>query len=75
MYGPSDTWSRLGQASSPYGGEIDDCSDIFDVRHWVDGEEVDVRLAEGDAAGGGPPDRVLRHEDHRPRGALVRLQR
>ncbi len=40
MYGPSDTWSRLGAASSPYGGEIDDCSDIFDVRHWVDGEAV-----------------------------------
>jgi ribonuclease BN (tRNA processing enzyme) len=42
MYGPSDTWSRLGAASSPYGGEIDDCSDIFDIRHWVDGEPVRV---------------------------------
>ncbi|HET9874587.1 MAG TPA: cyclic nucleotide-degrading phosphodiesterase [Mycobacterium sp.] len=40
MYGPSDTWSRLGAASSPYGGEIDDFTDIFDVRHWVDGEPV-----------------------------------
>ena len=40
LYGPGDTWSRLGAASSPYGGEIDDCSDIFDVRHWVDGEPV-----------------------------------
>ncbi|WP_421844938.1 cyclic nucleotide-degrading phosphodiesterase [Mycobacterium sp.] len=40
LYGPSDTWSRLGAASSPYGGEIDDCSDIFDVRRWVDGEPV-----------------------------------
>ena len=40
LYGPSDTWSRLGAASSPYGGEIDDCSDIFDIRHWVDGEPV-----------------------------------
>jgi ribonuclease BN (tRNA processing enzyme) len=40
MYGPSDTWSRLGAASSPYGGEIDDFSDIFDIRHWVDGEPV-----------------------------------
>jgi ribonuclease BN (tRNA processing enzyme) len=38
LYGPSDTWSRLGAASSPYGGEIDDCSDIFDIHHWVDGE-------------------------------------
>jgi ribonuclease BN (tRNA processing enzyme) len=40
MYGPSDTWARLAQASSPYGGEIDDFSDIFDVRHWADGVEV-----------------------------------
>ena len=41
MYGPSDTWSRLAQASSPFGGEVDDFSDIFDVRHWNDGEEVE----------------------------------
>jgi ribonuclease BN (tRNA processing enzyme) len=40
MYGPSDTWSRLAQASSPFGGEVDDFSDIFDVRHWADGQEV-----------------------------------
>ena len=40
LYGPSDTWSRLGAASSPYGGEIDDCTDIFDVRHWVADEPV-----------------------------------
>jgi ribonuclease BN (tRNA processing enzyme) len=40
LYGPSDTWSRLGAASSPYGGEIDDCSDIFDIHRWVDGEPV-----------------------------------
>jgi ribonuclease BN (tRNA processing enzyme) len=42
MYGPSDTWSRLGAASSPYGGEIDDFSDIFDIHHWVDNQEVKV---------------------------------
>jgi ribonuclease BN (tRNA processing enzyme) len=42
LYGPSDTWSRLGAASSPFGGEIDDCSDIFDVHHWVDGEVVTI---------------------------------
>ncbi|HEX7322157.1 MAG TPA: cyclic nucleotide-degrading phosphodiesterase [Mycobacterium sp.] len=42
VYGPSDTWSRLGAASSPYGGEIDDFTDIFDVRHWVTGEPVTV---------------------------------
>jgi ribonuclease BN (tRNA processing enzyme) len=40
MYGPSDTWSRLAAASSPQGGELDDFSDIFDVRHWADGEAV-----------------------------------
>jgi ribonuclease BN (tRNA processing enzyme) len=40
LYGPSGTWSRLGAASSVHGGEIDDCSDIFDVRPWVDGEAV-----------------------------------
>lgn len=40
IYGPSDTWSRMGAASSPYGGEIDDITDIFDVRTWVDGEPV-----------------------------------
>ena len=40
LYGPSGTSSRLGAASSPHGGEIDDCSDIFDVRPWVDGEAV-----------------------------------
>lgn len=40
LYGPSDTWSRLGAASSPYGGEIDDFTDIFDVRHWVADEPV-----------------------------------
>lgn len=42
MYGPSDTWSRLGAASSPYGGEIDDFTDIFDVRHWVTDEPVTI---------------------------------
>ncbi len=40
LYGPSDTWSRLAAASSPVGGELDDFSDIFDIRHWSDGEAV-----------------------------------
>lgn len=40
LYGPSDTWSRMGAASSPYGGEIDDITDIFDVHPWVDGKPV-----------------------------------
>jgi ribonuclease BN (tRNA processing enzyme) len=40
MYGPSDTWSRLGAASAPHGGEIDDFSDIFEIHHWIDGEAV-----------------------------------
>lgn len=30
----------IGAASSLYGGEIDDCSDIFDVHHWADSEPV-----------------------------------
>ncbi|MCV7171153.1 MBL fold metallo-hydrolase [Mycobacterium sp. CPCC 205372] len=42
MYGPANTWARLGAASSPEGGEIDDFSDIFDVRPWVDGEAVNI---------------------------------
>lgn len=40
MYGPGDTWTRLAAASSPVGGELDDFSDIFEVRTWVDGEPV-----------------------------------
>lgn len=42
IYGPSDTWSRLGAASSPYGGEIDDCTDIFEVRHWLADEPMQI---------------------------------
>ena len=42
MYGPANTWARLGAASSPEGGEIDDFSDIFDIRHWVDNEAVQI---------------------------------
>lgn len=42
LYGPSDAWSRLGAASSPYGGEIDDVSDIVEIRHWVDSEPVAI---------------------------------
>lgn len=40
LYGPSDTWARMGAASSPYGGEIDDITDIFDVHTWVEDEPV-----------------------------------
>ncbi len=40
MFGPSDTWTRLAAASSPLGGELDDFTDVFDVREWVDGEAV-----------------------------------
>ena len=40
MFGPSDTWSRLGAASSPEGGEFDDFTDIFDIHPWVDGQSV-----------------------------------
>jgi ribonuclease BN (tRNA processing enzyme) len=42
MYGPANTWARLGAASSPEGGEIDDFSDVFDIRHWVDNQAVQI---------------------------------
>ena len=42
MYGPSDTWARLAQASSPFGGEVDDFSDIFDIHPWVDGQPIEI---------------------------------
>ncbi len=40
IYGPSDLQSRLGAASSPAGGELDDFTDIFDVHRWRAGESV-----------------------------------
>jgi ribonuclease BN (tRNA processing enzyme) len=42
MLGPSNTLARLGAASSPEGGEIDDFSDIFEIRHWVDKQPVQM---------------------------------
>src|SRR5262249_321067 len=42
LYGPSDTWSRLGAASSPYAGGIPTPSHIFAVHPWVDAESVEV---------------------------------
>lgn len=42
MYGPEATWARLGAASSPEGREIDDFSDIFDVRKWADAVPVQI---------------------------------
>jgi ribonuclease BN (tRNA processing enzyme) len=42
IYGPANTWARLGAASSPEGGEIDDFTDIFEVRHWADNEPVQI---------------------------------
>ena len=43
MFGPSDTWTRLASASSPLGGgDLDDFTDIFEVKEWVDGEEVTI---------------------------------
>lgn len=42
VYGPADTWARLGAASSPEGGEIDDFTDIFEVRHWGDSQPVQI---------------------------------
>jgi ribonuclease BN (tRNA processing enzyme) len=46
MFGPSNTLARLGAASSPEGGEIDDFSDIFDIRHWVDTQSVQIGALE-----------------------------
>jgi ribonuclease BN (tRNA processing enzyme) len=42
MYGPAHTWSRLGAASSPEGREVDDFSDIFEIRHWADNRPVQI---------------------------------
>lgn len=42
MYGPEATWARLGAASSPEGREIDDFTDVFDLRRWTDGEHVQI---------------------------------
>lgn len=42
MHGPSDTWTRLAGASAPQGGELDDFTDLFEVRPWVDGEAVEI---------------------------------
>ena len=43
IYGPSDTWTRLASASSPLGGgDLDDFTDIFEVKEWVDGEVVTI---------------------------------
>jgi ribonuclease BN (tRNA processing enzyme) len=42
MYGPEATLARLGAASSPEGREIDDFTDIFDVRRWADGVPVQI---------------------------------
>jgi len=40
MYGPSDTWTRLAAASAPLGGDLDDFTDIFEVRPWAAGVPV-----------------------------------
>ncbi|MFT4087869.1 MAG: MBL fold metallo-hydrolase [Gordonia sp. (in: high G+C Gram-positive bacteria)] len=42
LYGPPGTAVRIGAASSEYPGEIDDISDTYDVREWVDREVIEV---------------------------------
>ncbi len=42
LYGPAGTWTRLGSASSPEVGEIDDFTDIFELRRWVDNDPVEI---------------------------------
>jgi ribonuclease BN (tRNA processing enzyme) len=39
-YGPPDTALRIGSASSEIGGEVDDITDVIDVREWVDNQAV-----------------------------------
>lgn len=40
VYGPPATALRIGQASAEVGGEVDDISDVVDVREWDDGHAV-----------------------------------
>lgn len=40
IYGPAGTARRIGAASAEVGGEVDDISDVVDVREWVDGAAV-----------------------------------
>ena len=69
---PGRGWARRRR---PTAARSTTARDIFDVRHWVDGEPVTDRRAHGGAAGGGSPDRVLRLADHRSQRCDVRLQR
>ncbi len=40
LFGPGGTAIRIGSASSEFAGAVDDISDTFDVRTWVDDEAV-----------------------------------
>ena len=42
LYGPAGTAVRIGAGSSEYPGEVDDISDTYDVREWVDREVVEI---------------------------------
>lgn len=42
LYGPAGTALRIGAGASEYPGEIDDLSDTYDVREWVDREAVEI---------------------------------
>src|SRR3984893_13584081 len=55
MCGASDTWARLSQGAASVGGELDDFSDIFEVRHWIDGEEVEFGSLRVLPRAGAPP--------------------
>ena len=39
---PGEYLGSVGRGVVPEGGEIDDFSDIFDIRHWVDDETVQI---------------------------------
>lgn len=42
LYGPEGTALRVGAGASEYPGEVDDLSDTYDVREWVDREAVEI---------------------------------
>lgn len=42
LYGPTGTALRIGAGSSEYPGQVDDISDTYDIREWVDREAVDL---------------------------------
>ncbi|WOC11065.1 cyclic nucleotide-degrading phosphodiesterase [Gordonia sp. MP11Mi] len=42
LFGPTGTAVRIGAGASEYPGQVDDISDTYEVREWVDREAVDI---------------------------------